>query len=264
VALNVDFDRWMYVSGLAPAPVRYLRVTRLNPDAKIRKLFFCASPASCDPSTQGFQPGPMSGLETGTVGTHSARFHWPAVPFHPGQPALGNVADYRIRYSAEWDVTGALIHAREKRINFSPWEKDLSAELTGLEPATTYRAQVRPEAGQPDCGAVQPGQWIEFTTVDPQESNGSDRTVRAAPPAAGLRVQPNPASGQVLVQSAAAGFTRLKVVEPATGKIIMEISVEAAQSSWQLYVGQWLPGLYLLCLEGPGMPGETARLVVVR
>jgi hypothetical protein len=264
VTLNVDFDRWMYVPVQRTMPVRYLRVSKLDPDAKIRKLFFCGAPVSCDPAQQAFQPGALTDLEAPFIRDNSARLRWTALPYNTAYPQLGYSPAYRIRYASQWTPGGQLIDPLEAHAIPGAWEKTVYYELTNLAPGVTYRAEVKPEAGTPACSGPTSGQWIEFTTAR------GEVVYRDAPPrempaqAAGMAVQPNPASERVALLAPRAGYQRLEVVQAATGAVQQDHVLDSALTSWSLDVSALPPGLYVLRLRGAGLPDQVGKLVVLR
>lgn len=266
--LPVGYNSWVSLANITNnVAISKLRITKLDPDAKIRKLLFCARPVTCT-SDQQFDPGPINGL-IAEARDYSATLRWQASVYNQVAPERGQVPEYYVRYGTAANGLGEIINPVEIRLPMGPQENETAVELQGLEPATTYYAKVALTSiyGPPTPSPCGPGNpfptaSVTFTTegVTPREAVENEKPL----PVGYFRVYPNPTNARAWIELPNEGYRQLSVINLATGRLMRTQWLNPYSLKTQIGLDDCGPGVYLLRATGEGLPFLVSRIVVVK
>lgn len=260
--LPVGFDSWIRLSNFGNVVLHKLRITKLDPDAKIRKLFFVGAPANCSSTYQGHNAGRITNATAATVREQSAILTWRPAPLNQLAPTLGFVPEYRIRYSDQWNGD-VLISPRVVVAPVGAWEAAPFVELIALQPGTTYKVEISPGYEAGNCATGTDNRtFVLFTTKGsvnlPEERNLARVNVPDV-----LVVQPSPAIHTAQLYFPRDGFIHLEAYA-LSGNRVLSQEVDASATNLMIQVAGWEPGLYIVLLRDAGGITLNGRLAVVR
>lgn len=266
IKLPVGYDTWASLANITNnLAITKLRITKLDPDAKLRKLLLCARPATCAPPERPqFNPGPITDLQA-EPSDYSATLRWTAAAYNQDLPELGQIPEYYVRYSKLDDTNNEL----EIRLPLGPQESETSVELQDLEPATKYYAEValEPKVDPPShslCGPSTPlpSASLIFVTngVVAREAGGQEKPLLAGY----FRVYPNPTDGRAWIELPREGYRQLSVIHLASGRAVHTQWLNPYSRQAQVELDGFRNGVYLLRATGDGLPALVSRIVVAK
>ncbi len=261
-SLPVGFDSWIHLSNFGNVVMQKLRITKLDPDAKIRKMFFVGAPASCSSTYQGYNAGRITNATAATVRQQSAIITWRPAPLNQLAPTQGYVPEYRIRYSDQWNGD-VLINPMVVMAPVGAWNAEPFVELIGLQPETNYKVEIAPgyEAGNCAVGTGNRTFLLFSTTGD--ANRPEDRNLQQVNKVDVLVVQPSPSSHTAQLFFPREGFVHVEAYS-VSGKRVLSEGVDPSATNLMLQVDAWDPGVYVIVLRDTEGRTINGRLAVVR
>jgi hypothetical protein len=214
------------------AVIKELRITKLHPDAVVRRLFFCGNDANC--FNGGISHGEPTDFTVDEIRDNSVVLQWSAAPYNALNEESGFADFYDLFVSQQVDANNQLVEPEYFPIQADPLEATTSYRLSGLAPGTTYYADL--VTPYPECTAFTTNDTIriDFRTESSGIGNRNDpfskglSTKTSDPFQVFLR--PNPASSQMQVKITSGELESLILMD-AHGKLVKKLQANGTEAS---------------------------------
>lgn len=265
------YNEWVAIYDLPAIPVNALRFTKTSDQANVARIYLCTTPSSCSQTMNGFLPGYFTGLTVQDIQSHTVEIQWNALIFNRNDPQSTLADGYTVRYSTQTDTAGNLINPVVRELAANQYENMVNYRIGGLEPLTTYYAEVegvRLPPNEPCDVPFQSGksntfpkQKISFTTPGEIQMN---RERNAVPQHARLgqtmEIHPNPGTGLLTVQLPSMDFSEMQVYN-AQGGLVKTLPINIQDNLISLNLEQLPAGVYTLAARNVNGTVVHARYV---
>jgi Secretion system C-terminal sorting domain len=261
---NIFKDGWKSIANFRNTPVRKIKVTKENDEAKIKKIFFCTEPAKC-PRTQRIQELPASDLNFNFVGETNVGLSFKTATNKDLESGTIEVENnYEIQVSSQWE-NEELVNPITIPLGLANFSATSDVVISDLLPNTTYKVKIVPYIDQTPYCAVKKRlpllgtfttKGTEVNTVVLARKANSGKIPMILPE---MLIYPNPTSGEFNISLPYAGYTQLEVMN-MNGQVIQSKSQDSNSRNGIIDIHELPSGIYFVKAIGNNLPYITNKI----